>query len=223
MIATRRTSNRAPIIDISALKYIRMVIASYVLAIALGIINGFDANLVFSTFLSHPMSLYVSNVFVLFCGLMLFTGYFLRSVSLYLAIVIFAATFQANFLAPVGGSLDALFTDVLLIGGLLACYFPLSQRQLRKQACFGTWQRKARIARARKTHVMPRRVTCSHPTRKRPSTTNTERAVQGLMNMASKAAEQTDPLSKLSLWEQDLVSHKDDLKKLYNEPANIFA
>lgn len=224
MIDTQRNSNRAPTIDLSALKYIRLVVASYVMAIAFGIINGFDPNLYFSNFLPHPISLYVSKVFVVFCALMLFFGYFIRAASLYLSIVIFASSFQENFIFPVSGSIEALFTDLLLVGGLLSCYGPLSARQLRKQAVFGRWQRKVRIDRFKKARVTPRRVTCSHPVRGRTLPNTTEMAVKGLMAVASKSAEdKNDPIHKLTVWEEDLQTLKEDLQAWKKGPENIFA
>ncbi|AXI46721.1 hypothetical protein C1J03_12235 [Sulfitobacter sp. SK012] len=164
MAAGNRVSRNAPTVDIIALKYIRIVLASYILAIGLGLINGFDANAYFSGFLSHPTSLYVSKVFVSFCALMLFFGFFLRLVSLSLAIVILASSIQVNLIVPIQGSVDAFWADLVLICGLLACYCPLSARQLSKQAVVKSGPSTSAAPKGNGQKIAPRRVTTSQTT-----------------------------------------------------------
>ncbi|MFT5785341.1 MAG: putative membrane protein YphA (DoxX/SURF4 family) [Ascidiaceihabitans sp.] len=158
MPTKKRISRNTPTLDLSAVKYIRVILATYIMAVGLSLLNGFDVNAYFASFLSHPLSLYVGKVFITFCALMLFFGYFLRLVSLCLAIVILASSVQYNLVMPIEGSIDAFWNDVVLICGILACYFPLSAHQLRKQALIkiGPMTGGAKLGGSRK--VVPRRV-----------------------------------------------------------------
>lgn len=158
MSSTNRTSRNAPIIDLSAIKYIRVIIATYIMAVGLGLLNGFDVNAYFGSFMSNPLSLYAGKVFVTFCAIMLFLGYFLRFVSLSLAIVILASSVQLNLITPVQGSIDAFWTDIVLICCLLACYCPLSARQLRKQALVKLAPMTGKVTAVGSQKVVPRRV-----------------------------------------------------------------
>jgi uncharacterized membrane protein YphA (DoxX/SURF4 family) len=146
-------------VDLTAIKYIRIVIASYIMAVGLGMIQGFDASVYFSNFLTYPLALYASQVFVVFCALMLMFGYLLRHASLCLTIVILASSAQVNLIAPVQGSLDAFWADLVIACGLLACYWPLSAGQLRKQAFVQSTPNRSTFKTEGTQKIVPRRVT----------------------------------------------------------------
>ena len=212
MTAADRASRNAPTIDLKAVKYIRIIIATYILAVGLELVDGFDAYPCFSGFLPHSISLYVSEVFVTFCALMLFFGFCLRIVSLCLTIVVLASSVQANLMFPAHGSIDAFWTDMLLICGLLACYYPLSARQLRKQALV----KLGPIVRAVPRRVIPRRV--------RVSLLQSTRPAKRVKPVIPEVAEETTPTPQqhdLMLGRaSSMLPHKDVDD---DEVINIFA
>ncbi|MGB3245601.1 MAG: hypothetical protein WBB25_13785 [Sulfitobacter sp.] len=208
-----RAARNTPTIDLSAVKYIRIVIASYIMAVGLGVISGFDANAYFSVFLSAPASLYASKVFVIFCASMLFFGFFLRIVSLCLAIVILASSVQVNLMFPVQGSLDAFWVDLVLICSLLASYCPLSARQLRNQAmiCDGPVKRPTLISGG---VVVPRRVTL--PRKSRIDDRHSSKFGQGFGTIATPSEQQDLLMDRLA----NLLPPQGETK---DEVQNIFA
>jgi uncharacterized membrane protein YphA (DoxX/SURF4 family) len=132
MLTNTRRLRRSTTQNFAVIKYIRIVVASYIMAVGLGMVSGFDVHAYFGSVLKQPWSLYASNGFVIFCALMLLSGLYVRSVSLGLTIVILSASVHQNLLVPVDGSLDAFGADVVLICAILACYWPMPRHKFGK-------------------------------------------------------------------------------------------
>lgn len=121
-------------LDVPALKFIRMIIASYFMATALGLINGFAPGVIFAYYMSPDVAHLVGAAVVLNCSLLLFLGLFVRLASLYLAIVMLTSSIVTHFFGASEAVLTLFWQDLSLVGGLLLLYCTQSERDLRKQA-----------------------------------------------------------------------------------------
>lgn len=216
MAAKNRISRNAPVVDLSALKYIRIVLATYILGVGLGITDGgFDANTYFSGFLTHPTSVYVSTLFVTFCALMLFFGYMVRFVSLSLAIVILASSIQTNWILDAQGSNEAFLTDLVLVCALMANYCTLSPRQLRKQALISSSPAMKPVDSAATGRVVPRRVSGTSST---PDT-----APRLSFETSPAAAHSADPKTQGAVATQRVRPSRPSREEPEDDVINIFA
>ena len=101
---------------ITAQMITRLLIISYFVAIALGLITGIDVSLMAKPFLPELLALYLMRLVVLsLCGLVLF-GIFRRPAALVLALVVFWTSYLSLY---AGGEIGAFWRDLALIGGLL--------------------------------------------------------------------------------------------------------
>ena len=101
---------------ITAQMITRLLIISYFIAIALGLISGIDISRLANPFLPELPALYLMRLVVLtLCGMVLF-GLFRRPAALVLALVVFWTSYMTLY---AGGEIGAFWRDLALIGGLL--------------------------------------------------------------------------------------------------------
>ena len=220
-MSKENASRRAPTpsLDMAALKFIRMVMASYFMAVALGVISGFEPAVFFSLFLSPDLASTVGSAVVLHFAVLMFFGLFLRLASLYLAIVVLTSALVTHVVTPDVVAIDRLWHEVVLIGGLMLSYCTLSESQLRRQAFI---RPRAALRRRITGKVVPRRIARGGA----PSTPKIEMpdVVLSFARMQERAAEATrrgtaapDPAASLRRRETPVADKAED------EVENIFA
>lgn len=156
MPQSRRSPAKRPL-DLMALKFIRMVMASYFIALSVDVIQGVNMAVFFAPFMSAPMAEQVGSAVVLYFAALLFFGLFLRLSSLYLAIMMLTSSMMQNFFQSPTGSIDAFWHDLVIVCGLLLTYCTLSPRDLKRQAFIMNYMPAPVMHVAGK--VAPRRVT----------------------------------------------------------------
>lgn len=101
---------------ISAQMITRLLIVSYFVALALGQISGMEVSQMAATFLPDPYATIVMKGVILALSIMILIGLFRRPAALVLALIVFWSSYLTLYS---GGSIDAFWRDLALIGGLL--------------------------------------------------------------------------------------------------------
>ena len=100
---------------------VRLLIVSYFVALALGVIQGTDLAALAKPFLPHWFAaVTTSGVVLALCGMILF-GWHRRAAALILALMMFWASYMAMMRAP-DQELGAFWRDLALIGALVMTY-----------------------------------------------------------------------------------------------------
>ena len=94
----------------------RILILSYFVALALGLIQGAEIVRLTKPFLPMPEAQYTIGVLVLLLAFMVLVGMFRRPAALILSLVLFFASYMTMFAT---GDLTGFWRDLALIGGLL--------------------------------------------------------------------------------------------------------
>ena len=103
--------------DGSAANHItRILILSYFLALAGGLINGAEFSRLASPFLADPFATYVTSTVVVVLSAMVLVGFFRRPAALILALILFWASYMTMFAT---GDLTGFWRDLALMAGLL--------------------------------------------------------------------------------------------------------
>ncbi len=151
-------NQRSPTRDMSVIKYAGLGIAAYVIIVGLGIVRGFDVPALFSGLLAHPSLAYVGQGLVVFCGLMLLCGAYCRAATVALTVLILSASGFQNLLGAADRATDAFAADLVLIFGLLACFWPLRQDPSNSAAPVQHQATGTTAMLAQPQKIMPRRV-----------------------------------------------------------------
>lgn len=132
---------------------VRVVIASYFLAVALGLIPGTTAVSLTAAFLPEPHAEAVGKLVIFAAGYLVLVGVWLRASALFLATVLFWSSYIAN---AGTGDLEAFWRDLALIGALILTYTQTLPRAATRRSAL-RWSPSAR--RVVPAHpVVPRRV-----------------------------------------------------------------
>jgi hypothetical protein len=172
--------------DVDGLKFIRMILASYCIAVSIGMIEGFDPAVFFNQFLTPIDATITGSTIVFTFAAFLFLGFFLRLASLYLAMVILCASISTYIGSPLPGSLDVLWRDIVIASALLLNYWSLDERTRERQSLFRFYKAARRIAPIT-DKIIPARV--------KPSVTSTRRAYDAALKL-SKAEFQRRSVQK---------------------------
>lgn len=146
---------------------VRVVIASYFLAVALGIIPGTGALPLTAAFLAAPYADAASTAIVFATAYLVLIGVWLRPSALLLATILFWSSYIENIGA---GNVEEFWRDLALIGALILTYTQTLPRAENRRAAF-RWSRRVR-------HVTPTRIVT-------PRRLVTSRAAPGLRLVAS--------------------------------------
>ena len=120
--------------NISAQIILRVLIASYFLAVALNLIPGTDLGLLFASVLPAPYAAATAAGVVFICAFMIMIGMATRSAALLLAIMTFFASYLTMVNLGVQQELGAFWRDLALIAALLLTYGDSpSDRRLRRR------------------------------------------------------------------------------------------
>lgn len=136
-----------PNLNQSGQNLVRIVIASYFLAVALGLIPGTAALPLTEPFLPEPYADAASKAIIFTTAYLVLVGVWLRAAALILATVLFWSSFIQNIGA---GTLDGFWRDLALIGALILTYTQTLPRSENRRAAL-RWTRRVR-------HIAPTRV-----------------------------------------------------------------
>ena len=101
---------------IAASHVTRLLIVSYFVALAIGLVEGADLTQLVSPFLEPTAARYVTRLLVLTLCALIFSGVFRRTAALVLALVLFWTSYLSLFSH---GEVGGFWRDLALIGGLL--------------------------------------------------------------------------------------------------------
>jgi uncharacterized membrane protein YphA (DoxX/SURF4 family) len=128
---------------------LRMLIASYFIAVALGLIPGTDLGILFSGVLVSPHDGATAAGIVFVLSFMIMIGMATRAAALILALLTFYASYLSMIALGVDQELGSFWRDLALIGALLLTY---------SEPAAGSRTRRRLVHRS----IVPRRIT-SHP------------------------------------------------------------
>lgn len=144
-------------LDHTGLNLIRIVIGSYFMAIALGLIEGVDAAALLRPLLPARLAELGGTTALFALSTAFMAGVALRPVALTLALDVLLSSVIAHILAPRAADPSHFWRDLALASAVLLSYAPLRQRDLRRAALI-LRHRASRIGRGRGGPVRPRRV-----------------------------------------------------------------
>jgi len=140
---------------------VRIVIASYFLAVSLGLIPGTVAWPLTAPFLPEPYAAVAGKMVIFMTAYLVLVGAWLRVSALLLATVLFWSSYIEN---ASSGDLEAFWRDLALIGALILTYTQTLPRAAARRAALRWAPRARRLVPAQP--VAPRRViTVVRPTR----------------------------------------------------------
>lgn len=139
---------------------VRILISSYFIAVALGLINGTDGSVLAAYFLPEAYASFAGSAIVFALAYMVLVGIWLRPAALLLALVLFWSSYIVNF-GPEGPlKVGDFWRDLALVGALMMTYNG-SPRSLRRRSL---WRRAPKVRRIRPdAQVSPRRVAPARP------------------------------------------------------------
>ncbi len=135
---------------------IRILIASYFIAVSVGMISGTDATPLAATFLPPVQAQFVGSATIFILGYMVMTGIWLRPAALILGLIMFWSSYIANFGASSTAVIGDFWRDLTLVGALMLTYVKSAPRATQRRAMIRWTPRVRRIQ--TKTMVAPRRV-----------------------------------------------------------------
>lgn len=139
------------------LNLIRIVIGSYLMAISLGLIQGFDHAALFRPLMPGTLADLAGKAALFGLAACFIAGIHLRIFALALALFVLVSGLSAAMTQFGAGAASALWRDLVLVCAILLSYAPLRRRELRHAALL-LRHRARRISRRRARAVRPRRV-----------------------------------------------------------------
>lgn len=142
-------------IDITGLNLIRVVVGSYFMAIALGLITGVDPRALFVSW-TDPQTADLLGTIILFAATFTFmAGVFLRMTSLVLAIFVFASSMVQHLILVDVVNIADFWRDLTLVCAVLLSYSCIKRSEERKAVL--VWRRKTPKT-AQAGMIAPRRI-----------------------------------------------------------------
>ena len=129
----------------TAQNLLRMIIASYFIALALGLISGSTLSPVLAGVMSKPLASLLSSLIIFGLASLVIFGVHLRTATLLLGLITLAGSFATLYAFGVSENLGALWRDLVLVAALVLTY---SENAIRDR-------HKRRLIRQK---VVPRRV-----------------------------------------------------------------
>lgn len=138
---------------------IRVLIASYFIAVSVGMISGTDATPLAATFLPPVQAQFVGSATLFILGYMVMTGIWLRPAALILGLIIFWSSYIVNFGTGATAVVGDFWRDLTLVGALMLTYMKSTPRAAQRRAMI-RWTPRVRHIQTG-TKVAPRRVVSS--------------------------------------------------------------
>lgn len=160
MSATNPTSDQ---LNQSGQNLVRILIASYFIAISLGMISGTDGSYLARQIVPEPFATYMGKTMVFSLAYLVMMGIWLRPAALLLALTTFWSSYIANF-GPEGPlAIGDFWRDLALIGALFLTYAQSGPRATSRRAML-RWSPRVRQIIPGKT-VAPKRVAAASSVR----------------------------------------------------------
>ncbi len=153
MAATKNSSEN---LSQTGQNLIRVLIASYFIAVSVGMISGTDATPLAATFLPPVQAQFVGSATLFILGYMVMTGIWLRPAALILGLIIFWSSYIVNFGTGATAVVGDFWRDLTLVGALMLTYMKSAPRAAQRRAMIRWTPRVRRIQTNSK--VAPRRV-----------------------------------------------------------------
>lgn len=161
-------------LNATAQNLLRIVIASYFLAVALNLIPGTSLTVLVAQVLPVHIAEPLSAMIVFALAFMVMIGLFMRPAALVLGLMTFFASYLHMIELGVQDELGSFWHDLVLIAALMLTYLENAPRDQRMRSAI-------------RRKVIPRRVEPSQPLRPRPAPTAAGDAAQTTPRAAAKA------------------------------------
>lgn len=115
---------------------LRIIIASYFLAVAARLIPGTDVSALFATVLPEPLSYHVASATVFGLAFLVLVGVWLRGAALLLAIIFFWSSFLSVSTIGLAESLGGFWRDLALMAALIMTYAESGPRNRARRGIF---------------------------------------------------------------------------------------
>lgn len=145
----------APVVDQIGLNLLRIVIGTYFMALALGLIEGFDSAALFRPLMGPAAAETVGATLLLSLAIWFMLGTALRLAALSLALLVLSSSFMTNFVVGPVENLSAFWYDLTLTCAVLLSYMALDTRNMRRASIFAHRARLRRIAALRRIKPRP--------------------------------------------------------------------
>jgi len=144
-------------LNYTGLNLIRILIGSYLLAISLGLIEGFDQSALLRPFMPGMLADPAGTAVLFGLAACFMAGVHLRIFALALALFVLTSSLFATLAQFGAGTASVLWHDLVLVCAILLSYAPLRRRELRHAALI-LRHRTGRFGRRGTRSVRPRRV-----------------------------------------------------------------
>lgn len=151
-----RPKTRPQALDQTGQNLVRILIASYFLAVAIGLIPGTGITALSAQILPEGKAAIVGNGVLFALSYLVLVGAWLRVSALLLATLVF----WSSYVAHMGVNLEAYWRDMALVGALILTYTQTQPRAERRRSAL-RWTPGARRVDAA-TPIRPRRVLAAH-------------------------------------------------------------
>lgn len=142
---------------------VRVLIASYFVAVSIGLISGTGGIPLASQLMAEPFATYVGNAVVFSLAYLVMMGIWLRPAALLLALTIFWSSYLVNFSTGGAQAMGDFWRDLALIGALFLTYTQSGPRAVTRRAML-RWSPRVRRLKPQEP-VAPRRVVANTPVR----------------------------------------------------------
>jgi len=140
---------------------IRVIIASYFIAVSIGLISGTDATPLAAMFLTGETAQFVGSSVIFILAYLVMTGIFLRAAAMVLGLIMFWSSYMLNIGSGNPMALGEFWRDLTLVAALMLTYVRTQPRASRGRAMI-RWSPRARRV-GTDTKIMPRRVSAKRP------------------------------------------------------------
>lgn len=176
---TLMKNNRS--LNFLGLNLIRIVIGSYLVAVSLGVIQGFDHAALFRPLIPGVWANLAGTAVLFGLAACFIAGIHLRIFALALALFVLASSLTAMVSRFDAGAASVLWHDLVLVCAILLSYAPLRRRELRHAALI-LRLRARRFGRRRTRGIRPRRVKVPAKSikaaQRRPNSTEVSKALR---------------------------------------------
>ncbi|MEL6168474.1 MAG: DoxX family protein [Pseudomonadota bacterium] len=129
----QRRKNMPTLLSVTGQNLIRIVIASYFMAVGADLIPGTDLGVLFGPLLEDPLASIVGHLLTFALAFLILTGFALRTAALLLSIGVFWSSYLTSLDLGFADNLDRFWRDLALIGALMLTYLETEPRSSRRR------------------------------------------------------------------------------------------
>jgi len=127
-----------PLLNVTGQNLLRVLIASYFLAVAVGFVPGTDPTILFKYLLPAPHSAVLGTAVAVSLSFLILTGFALRTSVLLMSLGIFWSSYLTALELGLSEQLGYFWRDLALIAALMLTYIETEPRSTRKRQMFRT-------------------------------------------------------------------------------------